>query len=375
MISKSAKSKKNPSAEDPRLPNFIRVSYRDLHRVTGGFSSEYLIGSGGFGMVYKGKLDEINPPVAVKVLKLENRDAYKSLATELNALRSIRHRNLVGVMSYCSSLDHNGDEFRALVFEYMKNGNLDKWLHPMDGSPKLSLVQRLDIAVDVASALHYLHDLCETPIAHCDLKPSNVLLDEDMVAHLSDFGISRILSTKDTTLSGTSTIGIKGTVGYTPPEYGMGSAASKEGDVYSFGILLLELFSGRRPTDHLFGESPNLRDFMIAGLPDTISRVVDPVLFLGGDMTEAVEQDGGDEITEVVELQHRESNFKEATLMRSIQYHDCIVSLVEIGIACSLEAAPERLKMADVSQRLECIRDAFVTNNIRRRPRERQERS
>ncbi|CAI0410072.1 unnamed protein product [Linum tenue] len=379
IITNSSRSKKKTLVEGPTLPNFVRVSYRDLHRATGGFSSEFLIGSGSFGLVYKGKLDGIDPPVAVKVLKLENRKAYKSLAAELNALRSIRHRNLVGVMSYCSSTEHNGDEFRALVFEYMRNGNLENWLHTTDGSHKLSLGHRLNIAVDVASALHYLHDLCETPLAHCDLKPSNVLLDEDMVAHLSDFGISRILSAEGATFSGTSTIGIKGTIGILTlhlfAEYGMGSAASKEGDVYSFGILLLELFSGKRPTDQLFEDGRNLRDYMTAGLPDTVFAVLDPVLFPGGDITEAAERCGGEAITELVELQRREINYREASLMRSSQYLNCMKSVVEIGIACSLESATQRMKTADVYHRLECVRDAFTANTIRRRAREWPDRS
>ncbi|CAI0547186.1 unnamed protein product, partial [Linum tenue] len=369
LIFKARRSKKNPSQEYSISPSFMRVSYRDLYKATNGFSSDCLIGSGSFGNVYKAKLEDTDTIVAIKVLKLEQRKAYKSLAAECNALRSIRHRNLVRIVSFCSSLDNNGEEFRALVYEYMANGNLEKWLHDMDSSRSLNLVQRLNIANDVASALHYLHDLCETPIVHCDLKPSNVLLDDDMVAHLSDFGIARILSGEEDTAS-SSTIGIKGTIGYTPPEYGMGGAASKEGDVYSFGILLLELFSGKRPTDQMFRDGRNLQEFVRAGLPDMISAVLDPVLFLDGDRIEAAEGEcgggggggGDDEITEAVALRQRDRELAEERLMRSSQYRSCLVSVVEIGIACSLESPAERMKTADVSRKLQSVEDAFVAS-------------
>ncbi|CAI0404328.1 unnamed protein product [Linum tenue] len=369
LIFKTRRSKK-PAEEYPILPSFIRVSYRDLYTATDGFSPSCLVGSGSFGDVYKGELNDTEAPVAIKVLKLEKRKAYKSLAAECNALRSIRHRNLVKVLSFCSSVDNNGDEFRALVFEYMPNGNLKNWLHATDGPRNLTLVQRLNIAIDVASALHYLHDLCETPIVHCDLKPSNVLLDESMAAHLSDFGIARILSAEeDTALS--STIGIKGTIGYTPPEYGMGSLVAKEGDVFSFGILLLELFSGKRPTDQMFGDGRNLRDFVCAALPDTISVVLDPMLFTGGDIIDSAEENGsGNEITESVILHHGASNLREERSTRSSPYRNCMISVVEIGIACSRESPAERMKTADISQKLHSIRDAFLASTAPRPPRE-----
>ncbi|CAI0404329.1 unnamed protein product [Linum tenue] len=367
LILKARMWKKKPPFEYPILPTFMRVSYRDLSRATDGFSSDCLIGSGSFGVVYKGKLNETDPPVAIKVLNLKQRKAYKSLAAECNALRSIRHRNLVSVVSFCSSLDNNGNEFRALVFEYMPNGSLEKWLHPMDGSLSLSLIQRLNIAIDVASALHYLHDLCETSIVHCDLKPSNVLLDESMVAHLCDFGIARILSAEDTSYL-SSTIGIKGTIGYTPPEYGMGSVASKEGDVYSFGILLLEMFSGKRPTDQMFGEGRNLREFVMAGLPDLISVVLDPLLLPGGgDGIEPTEGEGSsNEITEAAAVRQRDSNLADERLMRSSQYRNCMISAVEIGIACSMESPAERMKTAEVSLKLQSIREVFLASTVRR---------
>ncbi|XP_058109128.1 probable LRR receptor-like serine/threonine-protein kinase At3g47570 [Magnolia sinica] len=136
---------------------------------------------------------------------------------ECNALRNIRHRNLVKILTCCSSIDFKGNDFKALVYEYMPNGSLEKWLH-MKGHDQLrrnlKFTQRLNIAIDVVSALDYLHNLCQTSIIHQDLKPSNILLDDDMIAHVSDFGLSRFLSE----VSQSSSVGMKGSIGYIAPE-------------------------------------------------------------------------------------------------------------------------------------------------------------
>jgi serine/threonine protein kinase len=161
--------------------------------------------------------------VAVKVLNLQQAGASRSFEAECEALRCIRHRNLVKVITVCSSIDSRGGDFKALVFEFLPNGNLDQWLYKQlegDNEPKvLDLNERLQIAVDVASALDYLHHHKPFPIVHCDLKPSNIILDGDMVAHVGDFGLARFLQEEhsDKLDKSTSRNAIRGTIGYVAP--------------------------------------------------------------------------------------------------------------------------------------------------------------
>ena len=204
----------------------MNVSYQSLLNATNGFSFANLIGVGSFGSVYKGILDQYKHTVAIKVMNLGYHRASKSFKAECEALRNIRHRNLVKVFIACSSIDYQGHDFKALAYEFLENGNLDEWLHPTPRKNesllkqrKLSLLQRLNIAIDVASALDYLHNHCDTPIVHCDLKPSNVLLDEEMIGHVSDFDLARFLHdiVHSSSINQSSSIGVKGTIGYTPP--------------------------------------------------------------------------------------------------------------------------------------------------------------
>jgi Leucine-rich repeat (LRR) protein len=202
------------------------ISYSQLVKATDGFSSTNLLGSGAFGSVYKGELDgqssESANLVAVKVLKLQNPGALKSFTAECEALRNLRHRNLVKIITACSSIDTRGNDFRAIVFEFMPNGSLEGWLHP-DANEEteqrnLNILERVTILLDVAYALDYLHCHGPAPVIHCDIKSSNVLLDSDMVARVGDFGLARILVEGNSFLQeSSSSIGFRGTIGYAAP--------------------------------------------------------------------------------------------------------------------------------------------------------------
>ncbi|KAK9081970.1 hypothetical protein Syun_030952 [Stephania yunnanensis] len=230
--------------------HYDRVSFLDLHRATTGFSPTNLIGNGHFGSVFKGVIREGEKPVAVKIFNLIDYKASKSFMAECGTTKCS-----------ASKLDEN--------FLSSNGGTL---------SDSLNQSQRIDIAVDIASALDYLHNQCETPIVHCDLKPSNILLDEDMVAHVSDFGLAKFLQRKNSNCSGqdtTSSLSLRGTIGYIPPEYGVGVEASTRGDVYSYGVILLEMFTGKRPTDEAFEDGQDLHHFCKTALHQQVTKIID----------------------------------------------------------------------------------------------------
>lgn len=194
MISSAKYETKNP--ETPELMhNFPRITYRELSDATRGFDEQRLIGTGSYGRVYKGILSD-GTAIAVKVLQLQSGNSKKSFNRECQVLKRIRHRNLMRIITACSLPD-----FKALVLPYMANGSLDSRLYAHSesglgsGSSDLTLIQRVNICCDIAEGMAYLHHHSPVRVIHCDLKPSNVLLNDDMTALVSDFGIARLVMT------------------------------------------------------------------------------------------------------------------------------------------------------------------------------------
>ncbi|RCV24700.1 hypothetical protein SETIT_5G106700v2 [Setaria italica] len=219
-LRKKHESQHTPTTEE----QYEKISYHALSNGTNGFSEANLLGQGSYGAVYKCTLHDQDTIVAVKVFNIQQSRSTRSFVAECEALRRVRHRGLIKIITCCSSINHQGMEFKALVFEFMPNGSLNGWLHLESDmhtrTNTLSLEQRLHIAVDIMDALDYLHNYCQPPIIHCDIKPSNILLALDMSARVGDFGISRILpeSVSKTLRNLNSTFGVKGSIGYVAPD-------------------------------------------------------------------------------------------------------------------------------------------------------------
>ncbi|BAT81128.1 hypothetical protein LR48_Vigan07g061600 [Vigna angularis] len=326
------KRPKAPSTSWSPKNKYVKVSYGDLHKATNGFSSSNLVGSGSFGSVYSGSLLPFKTPVAVKVLNLERVGASKSFEAECKALGRIMHRNLLNILTCCSSIDYNGKDFKAIVFEYMPNGSLESLLHDNSRNFSVNLDLAVNIALDVANALDYLHNGSEQAVVHCDIKPSNVLLDDDIVAHLGDFGLARLLhvATGHSSRDEVSSFAIRGTVGYVPPEYGTGCRVSTKGDIYSYGILVLEMVTGRRPIDAVFGEGLSLHKFCQRAIPEGITEIADSRLLV--------------------------SNVEEGRRMMESKVRECLVALAGIGVGCSAELPVERMDIKDVVLELHSIK-------------------
>ncbi|GAB2254202.1 hypothetical protein Droror1_Dr00022011 [Drosera rotundifolia] len=247
-----------------------KLTFADLLKATNGFHNDSLIGSGGFGDVYKAQLKD-GSIVAIKKLIHVSGQGDREFTAEMETIGKIKHRNLVPLLGYCKV----GEE-RLLVYEYMKYGSLEDVLQDRrKAGIKLSWAARMKIALGAARGLAFLHHNCIPHIIHRDMKSSNVLLDEHLEARVSDFGMARLVSAMDTHLSVST---LAGTPGYVPPEYYQSFRCSAKGDVYSYGVVLLELLTGKQPTDSSdFGDN-NLVGWVKQHAKLKISDVFDPEL-------------------------------------------------------------------------------------------------
>ncbi|RCV10049.1 hypothetical protein SETIT_2G080400v2 [Setaria italica] len=261
------------------------------------FSEANVLGKGRYGTVYRGILENEAIVVAVKVFNIQHPGLYKSFQAECEALRRVRHRCLVKIITCCSSINHQGQDFRALVFEFMVNRSLDRWIHSNfegpNGQGALTLSQRLDIAVDIVDALDYLHNGCQPPVIHCDLKPSNILLNQDLRARIGDFGIAKVLdeSTSKHPVKSNSFIGIRGSIGYIAP----------------------------------------------GALPDKVMEIADSNIWL---------HDGA-------------NNRNDATHITITK--KCLSALSQLGVLCSKQLPIERLSMSDATAEMHAIRDTYFS--------------
>ncbi|CAN7043608.1 unnamed protein product [Brassica oleracea var. botrytis] len=213
-------------------------SYEELVKATNGFSDENLLGEGGFGCVYKGALPD-GRVVAVKQLKIGGGQGDREFKAEVETISRVHHRHLLSLVGYCIS-----ENRRLLIYDYVPNNNLYFHLHAA-GTPGLDWATRVKIAAGAARGLAYLHEDCHPRIIHRDIKSSNILLDNNFHPLVSDFGLAKLALDCNTHI----TTRVMGTFGYMAPEYASSGKLTEKSDVFSFGVVLLELVTGRKPVD------------------------------------------------------------------------------------------------------------------------------
>ncbi|XP_075474153.1 proline-rich receptor-like protein kinase PERK15 [Primulina tabacum] len=290
--------------------NQSSFTYNDLSAATGGFSQANLLGQGGFGFVHKGFLPN-GKEVAVKSLKSNSSQGEREFQAEVDIISRVHHRHLVSLVGYCIA----GSQ-RMLVYEYVPNGTLEFHLHG-SGRPSMDFHTRLKIAIGSAKGFAYLHEDCHPRIIHRDIKTANILLDFNFEAKVADFGLAKLSSDTNTHVS----TRIMGTFGYLAPEYASTGKLTEKSDVYSYGIMLLELITGRRPIDLSSDEDDSLVDW---------SR---PIL------TQAVEGGSYEELVDP----RLENNYD----------HHAMLRMVASAAACIRHSARRRPKMSQIVRALE----------------------
>ncbi|KAI3704554.1 hypothetical protein L1987_74778 [Smallanthus sonchifolius] len=254
----------------PLAFNQSQFSYDELAAATGGFTEYNLLGQGGFGFVHKGVLPN-GQEIAVKSLKSGSGQGEREFQAEVEIISRVHHRYLVSLVGYCIS-----DGQRMLVYEYVPNNTLEFHLHGK-GQVVMDWQTRMRIALGSAKGLAYLHEDCHPQVIHRDIKSANILLDHDYEAKVADFGLAKLTSGNDTHVS----TRVMGTFGYLAPEYASSGKLSEKSDIFSFGVMLLEILTGRKPIDP---ESEYMNDSLVDWAKPLIAKAKED-----GDYNEVVD--------------------------------------------------------------------------------------
>ncbi|KAL5220950.1 hypothetical protein ABZP36_025663 [Zizania latifolia] len=297
-------------------------TFEELHQITNGFSAQNLLGEGGFGPVYKGCLAD-GREVAVKKLKDGGGQGEREFHAEVEIISRVHHRHLVSLVGYCISEDQ-----RLLVYDFVPNDTLHYHLHGR-GMPVLEWSARVKIAAGSARGIAYLHEDCHPRIIHRDIKSSNILLDNNFEALVADFGLARLAMDAVTHV----TTRVMGTFGYLAPEYASSGKVTEKSDVFSFGVVLLELVTGRKPVD----ASKPVGD-------ESLVEWARPLL------TQALETGNVGELVDP----RLDKNFNEAEM-----FH-----MIEAAAACIRHSASRRPRMSQVVRVLDSLADVDLTNGV-----------
>ncbi|CAM6055878.1 unnamed protein product [Sphagnum tenellum] len=294
------------------------ISFTKIMEATQNLSDDYIIGTGGHATVYKAELKD-GTIVAVKKIHLLEKDfqIQKSFLREINSIGNVKHRNLAKLLGFCK-----WGETGLLLYDYIPNGDLFQALYNEDRWRFLDWDTRLKIAEGIAHGLAYLHHDCVPPIIHRDIKPSNVLLDANFEAHIADFGIAKVMALKPKEDNASSTSIVEGTYGYIAPEFGYAPQVTPKVDIYSFGVLLLELLTGKRPVDPSFGDSHHITSWVLS----------------------IIRQNGPTANDELLDSRLLST----ATELQKIQ----MIHVLKVAISCTKYAPLERLTMAEVVEAL-----------------------
>jgi len=316
----------SPESKDS-MPEFSMgncrfFTYEELYQITNGFSAQNLLGEGGFGSVYKGCLAD-GREVAVKKLKDGGGQGEREFHAEVDIISRVHHRHLVSLVGYCIS-----DDQRLLVYDFVPNNTLHYHLHGR-GVPVLEWPARVRIAAGSARGIAYLHEDCHPRIIHRDIKSSNILLDNNFEALVADFGLARLAMDACTHV----TTRVMGTFGYLAPEYASSGKLTERSDVFSFGVVLLELITGRKPVD----ASKPLGD-------ESLVEWARPLL------TQALETGNAGELVDA----RLNKNYNEVEMFR----------MIEAAAACIRHSASRRPRMSQVVRVLDSLADVDLTNGV-----------